>query len=155
MNKIKITTSSPEESFELGRKIGRLCQPGDWIGLTGELGAGKTCLTKGLADGLDVDPKVCVNSPTFVIHQIYPGRLVLNHLDLYRLETVDELVDLDYDALVEGEGVCVVEWFDKIPESKPAEGLMLSIEIVDEEVRTIEIYGNGKLYNKIVKQLKV
>jgi tRNA threonylcarbamoyladenosine biosynthesis protein TsaE len=114
---------------------------GDWIGLTGELGAGKTCLTQGLALGLGVGPEVAVTSPTFVLHQTYPGRIPLHHLDLYRLCEAEELFEIGYQELLEGEGACVVEWFERIQGAQPGRGVTGRLELTDDTSRIIELDG--------------
>ena len=134
-----LTTRSPDETRELGRKLGELCRPGDWIGLTGELGAGKTCLVTGLARGLEVPEGYQVTSPTFIIHQIYPGRLPLHHLDLYRIHQPAELFELGYQELLEGEGVCAVEWCEQVPGAIPESGVVVRLQIEDESNRSVEI----------------
>ncbi|MBW1871203.1 MAG: tRNA (adenosine(37)-N6)-threonylcarbamoyltransferase complex ATPase subunit type 1 TsaE, partial [Deltaproteobacteria bacterium] len=141
---LELISNSPEETQQLGHKIGGLLKPGDWIGLTGELGAGKTCLTQGIAQGAGVAASVPVTSPTFIIHQTYPGRIDLYHLDLYRLSSFEELHEIGYLELVTGDGACVVEWFEKIKEAVPDQGLVISLEIVDEKESSISVSGIGK-----------
>jgi tRNA threonylcarbamoyladenosine biosynthesis protein TsaE len=136
---LTLTTKSPDETRELGRKLGELCKPGDWIGLTGELGAGKTCLVTGLARGLGVPEGHQVTSPTFIIHQIYPGRLPLHHMDLYRIHEPAELLELGYQEFLEGEGVCAVEWCEQVPGAIPDSGVVVKLIIEDETNRVIEI----------------
>ena len=101
----------------MGRALGELAQPGDVILLAGPLGAGKTCLTQGIAMGLGIPGYV--RSPTFVLMARYSGRLTLHHLDLYRIGSSEEAWDLGLDEQVSGDGVCVVEWPDRAPELFP------------------------------------
>jgi len=136
---LTLITKSHEETRELGRKLGELCRPGDWIGLTGELGAGKTCLVTGLALGIGVPEGYQVTSPTFIIHQTYPGKFPLHHLDLYRIHEPAELFELGYQELLEGEGVCAVEWCEQVPGAIPESGVVLRLEIEDENSRAIGI----------------
>jgi len=136
---LTLTTRSPEETCELGRKLGQLCEPGDWIGLTGELGAGKTCLVTGLARGLEVPEGYQVTSPTFIIHQTYPGRFTLHHLDLYRIHAGAELVELGYQELLEGDAVCAVEWCEQVPGAIPDSGVIIRLELEDDTTRYIEL----------------
>jgi tRNA threonylcarbamoyladenosine biosynthesis protein TsaE len=140
---LEIFSNSAAETRALGRRLGELSLPGDWIGLTGELGAGKTCLTQGLAQGAGVDERVAVTSPTYVICQSYPGRLPVHHLDLYRLTSPVELAEIGYDEMVYGDGVCVVEWFERIAAARPGFGLSLRLEIIDESKRRIFIEEEG------------
>ncbi len=150
---LEITTNSADETRELGRRLGEMSLPGDWIGLTGELGAGKTCLVQGLALGAGVDERVPVTSPTYVICQSYPGRLPVHHLDLYRLTSSVELAEIGYDELVYGDGVCVVEWFERIPAALPGCGVTISLEIVDESSRRLYIEGEDSRGSEIVRGL--
>ena len=103
------TLKSFEETIALGKKIGQVLKPGDVLLLQGDLGAGKTTFSQGLAEGLNI--KECVNSPTFVLISEYlSGRLPLYHMDLYRIEEETQLFDLGVEDYFFGNGVCVVEW---------------------------------------------
>ncbi len=104
-----VTTTTPDETRTVGRHIGGLLQGGEVILLRGDLGSGKTCFVQGLAEGLGVETRV--TSPTFTIHAEYNGRLVLNHLDLYRLENPAALADLGIpDLLGDSRSVTAIEW---------------------------------------------
>lgn len=151
---LTLTTKSPEETRKIGRILGELCRPGDWIGLTGELGAGKTCLVTGLARGLGVPEGYQVTSPTFIIHQIYPGRLELHHLDLYRIHEPAELIELGYQELLEGEGVCAVEWCEQVPGAIPDAGVIVRLEIEDETNRAVEISEIDKRGEELLSGLQ-
>lgn len=152
--RLEIISNSAAETRALGRRLGELSRPGDWIGLTGELGAGKTCLVQGLATGAGVAEDVAVTSPTYVICQSYPGRLPVQHLDLYRLKSPEELAEIGYDELVFGDGVCVVEWFELIAEARPGHGLSIALEIVDEFSRRIYITAEDSRGGEIISILK-
>ncbi len=106
MNSLKLITHSPEETQELGRSIGKLALPGDIYLLVGQLGAGKTCLTQGIAWGLDIHEYTL--SPTFVIMRELYGRMPLYHIDFYRLDNIAEISDLGLDDYLYGKGVCVI-----------------------------------------------
>ena len=108
-----ISSSSPEQTREIGRAIGEQSRAGDILLLTGELGAGKTCFIQGLAEGLGVPGYV--RSPTFVLTHQYSGRLTLFHLDLYRIDGPLEAWDLGLEEQLFGGGVCAVEWADRAP----------------------------------------
>ena len=151
---LTLTTQSPEQTQEIGRKLGELCRPGDWIGLTGELGAGKTCFVGGLAQGLEVPDTFQVRSPTFILHQTYPGRFPLHHLDLYRIHTGTELVELGYDELLLGEGVCAVEWCEQVVGATPDTGVIVRLEIEDETTRTIEMKKIDKRGKDLLSRLQ-
>ena len=111
-------TRSPEETYELGRKIGLQARPGQVYTLTGDLGVGKTVFTKGLADGLGITEPI--QSPTFTIVREYEeGRLPLYHFDVYRIGDIEEMDEIGYEDYVYGEGVCLIEWANLIEEILP------------------------------------
>lgn len=149
----KIISISPEMTYRIGRKLGQACQPGDWFGFSGELGAGKTHFVQGLARGLGVDPAIPITSPTFVIHCCYVGRITLNHLDLYRLDGVDQLFEIGYDELLEQEGVVAVEWYQRIPEALCEQGLTIEIGIIDYNSRRIEMTALGSRGVELIELL--
>ncbi len=145
MQRLRLTcvTNGSDETMDLGRRLGRLLVPGDVVALVGDLGAGKTCLVKGIAQGLDVPESSCVRSPSFTILNIHTGRCDLYHLDLYRIRISAELEDLGYREIFYGEGVTVIEWADKIMGLLPPDHLRVSLEIRNETVRTITLEGIG------------
>ena len=106
-----IYSENPDETQSIGNTIGRLSFPGDLILMTGELGAGKTCFTQGLLNGLgSVD---CLRSPTFVLMMEHKGRIPLYHADLYRISKITELESIGLDEYLNSDGICVVEWADR------------------------------------------
>lgn len=149
MENFKVHTSSPEETMELAKRLGELLEPSSVITLEGDLGAGKTHFTKGLAKGLEV--KRTVNSPTFTIIKEYKGRMPLYHMDVYRVYEADE--DLGFDEYFYGDGVTVVEWASLIKEQLPAERLAIEIKHGGEDKREIFLYPNGDRYNLLCKEL--
>ena len=152
MSSLLLTTSSPEETRELGKRIGKLAMSGNVVLLEGQLGAGKTCLTQGIAWGLDIDEYTL--SPSFVIMRELYGRLPLYHIDLYRLDNIEESMELGLDDYLYGKGVCVVEWAEKALSILPTEYLMIKIEYLSDTERRFELKPEGKLYEDIVTQLK-
>ncbi len=113
-----IETYSPEETFELGKKIGENAVPGEVYTLIGDLGVGKTVFTQGVAAGLGI--KEPVNSPTFTIVQIYEeGRMPFYHFDVYRIGDVEEMEEIGYEDCFYGEGLCLIEWANLIEEILP------------------------------------
>ena len=130
-----IVTKSAEETIELGRKIGAFLLPNDVIALTGQLGAGKTTLIQGVAQGLGV--KDYVTSPTFIIINEYQGRLPFYHVDLYRMNSVDEIEDLGIEEYFNRNGVCVIEWAERLGELKPQKAQTIELEIISELERKI------------------
>ena len=125
---MKIVDSySAGETFELGRQIGQRAKAGEVYTLIGDLGAGKTVLTQGVAAGLGIEEPV--NSPTFTIVQIYEeGRLPFYHFDVYRIGDVEEMEEIGYEDCFYGEGVCLIEWANLIEEILPREYRQITIE---------------------------
>lgn len=122
-----IETNRPEETFELGRRLGEKCRSGQVFTLIGDLGVGKTVFTQGVAAGLGVTE--IVNSPTFTILQIYEsGRMPFYHFDVYRIGDVEEMDEIGYEDCFYGEGVSLVEWADLIPEILPEHYTQIVIE---------------------------
>lgn len=139
-----IVTSASVVTHAAGQALGRLLGSGDVLLLTGDLGAGKTQLTKGIAAGLQVEGPI--TSPTFGIIRVHEGRATLYHIDLYRLERADELEDTGYFEALEAGGVAVVEWGDRFAEAIPPEYLAIRLEIVDEATRALAIQAHGARY---------
>ena len=125
-----------QEAIEYGMRLGREAKPGQLIALTGDLGAGKTTLTKAIARGLGVEE--VITSPTFTIVKEYrSGRLPLFHFDVYRIGDVDEMYELGYEEYFFGDGLCVVEWADLIEEIIPEEAMRIDIAYGQEEEERI------------------
>lgn len=120
-------TNSPEETFALGKLLGQQARAGEVYCLDGDLGVGKTVFTQGFAAGLGIEEPV--NSPTFTIVQQYDsGRLPLYHFDVYRIGDVSEMDEIGYEDCFYGEGVCLVEWSQLIPEILPEQVIRIRIE---------------------------
>ncbi|MGQ0506852.1 MAG: tRNA (adenosine(37)-N6)-threonylcarbamoyltransferase complex ATPase subunit type 1 TsaE [Myxococcaceae bacterium] len=137
-----LDTFSAEETHVLGEKLGRLLQPGDFVGLMGELGAGKTQFARGVASGAQV-PKEQVASPTFAIIYPYDGRIRLYHADLYRLGDADELYATGFYDLVGSDGALLVEWVDRIAHACPEEHLRIELSTIDDNRRRFRIRAVG------------
>ena len=142
-----------EATEEFGRRLGERLFPGAVIALVGPLGAGKTHLTRAIAEGLGVRNPAAVNSPTFVLIQEYPARLPIYHFDAYRLGTSREFADLGAGEYFAGDGVCIVEWADRVEATLPAEHLRIAIEFVDENRRRFAIAARGERYVELLRQL--
>lgn len=136
-----------------GRRLGALLFPGAVVALVGQLGAGKTHLTRAIAEGLEVKNPAAVNSPTFVLIQEYPARLPIYHFDAYRLSGPREFAELGADEYLRGDGVCVVEWADKVAVALPAEHLRIEIEIVDENRRAFHLLASGAAHQQLLGTL--
>lgn len=131
-NTVTIHTNTAEETRRVGQIIGENASPGDVYLLTGPLGAGKTCLTQGIARGLDVDGYA--RSPTFVLMTRYQGRLTLHHADLYRIYHPAEAWDLGFDDIVAaGQDVLIVEWADRADELFPEDALWIDLDYALDE----------------------
>lgn len=120
MAKVSRISKSQQETMALGATFARNLKPGDIVFLKGDLGAGKTVFTKGIAQALGLKPQT-VNSPTFVLMNFYEGRLPLYHFDLYRLETMKELRSVSFDEYFYGKGISVVEWAERLGALSPKE----------------------------------
>lgn len=136
-----------------GRRLGALLFPGAVIALVGPLGAGKTHLTRAVAEGLNVRNPAAVNSPTFVLIQEYRADLPIYHFDAYRLSGSREFAELGADEYFRGDGVCLVEWADKVEPTLPVERLQIAIEIVDSTRRRLTIRATGERYESLLNQL--
>ena len=136
-------THSPEETQTIGKQIGASLKTGDVIALVGDLGAGKTCLTQGIARGAGIASNEVVNSPSYTLINEYEGEVPIYHIDLYRLQHHGEIVDLGLEEYLEGAGICIIEWADRMTNLLPANHLEITITWVDESTRTIELQRNS------------
>ena len=144
METLKITTTSPGETQELAEKIGSLLDTSFYIALKGDLGAGKTAFTQGLAKGLETDPSSYVTSPTYNIIQIYEGRITLVHADLYRISDIDELELTGFTDILHNEQcVAAVEWPEKIEKNFDFD-LIIDIQIPNADKREIKLISCGR-----------
>lgn len=153
MNAIELRSHNPNQTQLLGTCIGKLAQKADVFLLVGELGTGKTCLAQGIACGLEATEHVF--SPSFVILREYRGRLPLYHIDLYRLDRIEEIADLGLEDYLYGDGVCVVEWADRCLQLLPKDNLLISLRYVPASptVRSIRLEPQGQRYRALVEQL--
>lgn len=149
MNTYSFKSSLPEETTSFSKRLAQLLKPGDVIALEGDLGAGKTTFTKGLAEGLGITRTV--SSPTFTIIKEYQGNMPLFHMDVYRVK--DSFEDLGFDEYFEGVGVTVVEWAHLIKEQLPKQLLSVYLYHTGENEREIVLKPQGKRYEQICKEL--
>ena len=142
---LTFTTKTPEETIELGRKIGRLLKKGDIIAMQGTLAAGKTTITKGIAESLGVLDTI--TSPTFCLISEYEGKMPLYHMDVYRLEGTDDFENLGTDDMLYGDGVSIIEWSEKIMDALPKKTIILKLKPQEDDSRivTIENWKNGDI----------
>ena len=152
MKSLEIVSNSAEQTRKIGMKLGKLAASGDVILLVGSLGAGKTCLTQGIAHGLGIHEYTA--SPSFVLVREYRGKLPLYHIDLYRLDKIEEVTQLGLDDYLYGNGVCVVEWADKGLSVLPEEHLLIEMQIVSPMKRKLSFMPKGTRYLEIISKLK-
>lgn len=148
---LEITSHSPEQTRRVGTLVGKLLQPGDVVCLYGDLGAGKTHFSQGVAAGLGVTGRV--TSPTFTLINEYQGRCPLYHMDVYRLSGPEEMEDLGYEEYFYGDGVVLIEWPEKISAVLPDERLELKIVSPGENERLLVFTANGEKYHHIIEEL--
>jgi tRNA threonylcarbamoyladenosine biosynthesis protein TsaE len=148
--KLKIISHSPDETLKIGAALGRLARPGDIFLLSGNLGAGKTCLTQGIARGLGSQEYAL--SPTFVLMRELHGRLTLYHIDLYRLDNLAEIADLGLDDYLYGRGLCVIEWAEKGAGIFPAQHLAVKMSISGDSERGLEFVSHGVRYRELLRE---
>lgn len=152
MSQLELTTDSPEQTQRFGARLGKMARPGDVFLLVGELGAGKTCLTQGIAGGLGI--KEYAASPSFMLVRELYGRLPLYHMDFYRLDNLEEIADLGLDEYFYGRGVSVVEWADKGLSLLPPEHLLIEMSYIADSQRRLKLKAKGKRYREMVAELK-
>lgn len=151
MECLELVSHSPEQTQKLGVRIGELALPGDVFLLVGDLGVGKTCLTQGIAWGLNIEGYAL--SPSFVVVRELQGRLPLYHMDLFRLDRIEEIAELGLDDYLYGNGVCVVEWAEKGMSVLPAEHLLIRISHLSDTERSFQFKSPVKRYQKVIVQL--
>ena len=134
---MRYKTKTAADTINFGKALGRLLNAGDILALQGSLAAGKTQLTKGIAQGLDISD--AVTSPTFTIISEYYGRLPLYHMDVYRLSSPEDFLDLGVEDMLYGQGVCIIEWSEKIMSELPARTILIHINTEEDTSRTITI----------------
>ncbi|HAO30261.1 MAG TPA: tRNA (adenosine(37)-N6)-threonylcarbamoyltransferase complex ATPase subunit type 1 TsaE [Treponema sp.] len=134
---LTFTTHSADQTISLGTKIGQKLTPGDVIAMTGTLAAGKTTITKGIAKALGVTETI--TSPTFCLISEYEGTMPLYHMDVYRLDGAEDFVNLGVDDMLYGNGVCIIEWSEKIQSEIPSKAIRLDIQAKSADERTITI----------------
>lgn len=149
---VEVVCRSPEETRAVGHAMGRCAGPGDLYLLIGQLGAGKTCLTQGILWGLGVDDYA--RSPTFVLVTQHRGRLPLFHVDLYRVETPEEVAELGLDEHALEEGICVVEWADRGAGFFPEDHLELRFEYLGENERRLLLTARPGRYDAVMDAVR-
>src|SRR5580704_1870575 len=147
------TARDEADTEGLGRALGAALEHGGTIALIGPLGAGKTRLAQSIATALGADRRT-VNSPTFVLIQEYDAPLPIFHCDTYRLRSVDEFLDLGVDEMFQSEGVCLIEWADRVTPVLPADRLQIEIEVTGATARTFRITALGRASEEVLRKLR-
>jgi tRNA threonylcarbamoyladenosine biosynthesis protein TsaE len=143
-----VTSNSPDETIELGRKLGSRLKGGEVVAVCGQLGSGKTHLIKGIAAGAGAADSRCVNSPTFVIINEYKGRLDIYHIDAYRLDSVSEFEMLGFDDFCYPESVVLIEWADKVESAlKALDYIRIELEHAGKIKRIIHVKNTPQYIN--------
>ena len=142
----------PEDTLAVGEAVGRVARPGLVVALQGELGAGKTVFAKGVAKGLGVSRWRYVTSPTFALHNVYQGRRVLHHIDLYRVESTGELEGAGLADVLYGSEVCVIEWPDRFFSEFPADRLTVRFMRAGQG-RLLEMEASGEVSSQVLEDL--
>ncbi|NLJ80869.1 MAG: tRNA (adenosine(37)-N6)-threonylcarbamoyltransferase complex ATPase subunit type 1 TsaE [Firmicutes bacterium] len=150
---LSFSSKDPQETKNIGAKIGKLLLPADFLNLNGQLGAGKTLLVKGIGLSLGI-PEEEIVSPTFVLINEYIGLYPLYHFDLYRLEEDYELEQIGYADYFYGSGITAVEWGDLFAHYLPEDRLDITLNILEDEKREIRLKPNGERSGEIVKRLR-
>jgi tRNA threonylcarbamoyladenosine biosynthesis protein TsaE len=145
-----IESDRPSATHALGVRLGEGLFSGAVVALSGQLGAGKTFLVRAIAEGLGVPDSRVVSSPTFVLIQEYAGRLPVYHFDTYRLKTQTDFASLGIYEYFNGEGVCLVEWADRVAPLLPAERLDVHLEVTGDQSRRLTLIGHGSAHVETV-----
>ena len=147
---LEVSSATPADTLALGRRIAALLRPGDVVLLAGRLGAGKTLMASGIAEGLGVEEPV--TSPSFVLVRSYDGLLPVHHADVYRLGSIAEFDDLDLLAETQ-DGVLLIEWGNAVANGVPADHLLVELAVADDETRRIRITPHGAFCERSLEEL--
>ena len=154
MKMIELHSHSEEETQAIAREIAKKCIGGEIIALNGTLGAGKTCFTRGLAEGVNAETKE-VQSPTFVLQRIYKGRINIYHYDAYRLNSAESFWELGVDDTLGVDGISVIEWASRIEDALPDEFLEIVFSVVSEHERKITLRAHGEHYISLLVERSI
>ena len=150
---VDYVSHSADQTMRLGKRLGELCEGGEVICLSGGLGAGKTCLVRGMGVSLGVEERI--TSPTFtLVNEYRGGRLTLYHVDLYRIVDARVALAFGLDDYLYGDGVCAIEWAERVQEIWPEEHLLVSLRHIDETKRGVTLRGYGTRYERLVQRFR-
>ncbi|HEY7559104.1 MAG TPA: tRNA (adenosine(37)-N6)-threonylcarbamoyltransferase complex ATPase subunit type 1 TsaE [Candidatus Binatia bacterium] len=149
-----VVSHSQSQTKNCGKKLAQLLEGGEIIGLRGELGSGKTCFVRGVAEELGVGKDAWIRSPTFTLINEYHGRLPVYHIDLYRISGHSEQAALDLREYLYGDGVCLVEWFEYLPADEAEEFLEVNIAHAGANRRWLTFSAHGDRYERILRGLR-
>jgi tRNA threonylcarbamoyladenosine biosynthesis protein TsaE len=154
MGSWSVVSNSSRQTMGWGRKLAKLVQGGEIIGLLGELGTGKTCFVRGFAEGLEVEKNAWIRSPTFTLINEYHARLPIYHIDLYRIVERHQFEGLNLREYLYSDGVSLIEWFENLPAAEADEYLEVAIAHAGGSKRRLTFVGHGDRYEKIVQKFK-
>ena len=140
-------TENSEETQALGERLGKTLKQGDVIALIGDLGTGKTCLTQGIARGIGIAPDEIVSSPSYILINEYNGTVPIYHIDLYRLENSEEIAELGLSEYVEGDGICIIEWAERMTDALPATCIKIHITLAETNIS----HGDSEVHTSILQ----
>ena len=152
-SEFKFSSCNEADTERLGGALAHALGPGDVIALHGQLGAGKTRLVQAVARALGCVNQL-VNSPTFILIQEYDGRLPVYHVDAYRLKDSDEFMEIGGEEILAGDGVCLIEWAEKVGEALPADHVAVSISLTGERTRSFQFRGGGVRSGQIIDAVR-
>jgi len=149
-----IVSRSAVQTRKWGEKLGKLLRGGEIVGLTGELGSGKTCFVRGMAEGLEVPRGAWIRSPSFTLINEYHGRLPIFHVDLYRVESGREMEELNLREYLFSEGVSIVEWFEHLSSEEVEDYFHVEFFHTGRSKRKLNFTAHGNRYEEIIEELK-
>lgn len=153
-NSFSVVSHSAAQTRSWGKKLARLLAGGEIIGLSGELGSGKTCFVRGLAEGLEVSREAWIRSPSFTLINEYEGRLPVYHVDLFRIGRAQEIEELDLREYLYSDGVSAIEWFEHLPGREVEEYLLVEFAHANRNQRRLTFTAHGGKYEGMVDRLR-
>jgi tRNA threonylcarbamoyladenosine biosynthesis protein TsaE len=152
--RFSIITESDQGTIQLGKNLGTFLREGDVVALVGELGSGKTWMTKGITSGLGVDPRTVVTSPSFSLVNEYQGRVTVFHMDVYRLDKFSDVLAAGLEEYLHSGGVVVLEWANRWPEILPKWTITVELQILDAHRRKITLTSKHPRGAEVIREIK-